>query len=65
MNRRNRKSIVLSAGDTSDNISVKLPPMEFPMQREWNVGRNDQCPCGSGLKYKKYETYVEIKNYKQ
>ncbi|MBM3436738.1 MAG: hypothetical protein FJY07_11040, partial [Bacteroidetes bacterium] len=23
-----------------------------PVKREKKVGRNDQCPCGSGKKYK-------------
>lgn len=35
-------------------------------QREYKIGRNDKCPCGSGKKYKKcclnsgkYEMYKE------
>ena len=37
------------------------------MKREYNIGRNDECPCGSGKKYKKcclstgkYENLVEV-----
>ncbi|MEH7748371.1 SEC-C metal-binding domain-containing protein, partial [Neobacillus drentensis] len=28
-------------------------PQNGPIQKENKVGRNDQCPCGSGKKYKK------------
>lgn len=37
--------------------------------KEYKIGRNDPCPCGSGKKYKtcclnsgKYEKYIEKKN---
>lgn len=37
-------------------------------EREYDIGRNDKCPCGSGKKYKKccldsgkYERYKEAK----
>lgn len=37
--------------------------------REYNIGRNDKCPCGSGKKYKncclqsgKYEDMYELTN---
>lgn len=36
--------------------------------REYNIGRNDKCPCGSGKKYKncclhtgKYEKLIDVK----
>lgn len=45
-----------------------IPIRRNQIVRDHNVGRNDPCPCGSGLKYKNcclkegsYETYHEIK----
>lgn len=32
---------------------VKHPPLEPITREEPKIGRNDPCPCGSGLKYKK------------
>ena len=29
------------------------PPKQLPVKKGQKVGRNDPCPCGSGLKYKK------------
>jgi len=29
------------------------PAVQEPVKREDKVGRNDDCPCGSGKKYKK------------
>ena len=35
----------------------QMPTFRFrktrPIVRDYKVGRNDPCPCGSGLKYKK------------
>jgi preprotein translocase subunit SecA len=43
-----------------------LPRKPKQQVREYNIGRNDQCPCGSGKKYKKcclesgkYEGFVD------
>ena len=34
----------------------QMPTFRFskprPVVRDYNIGRNDPCPCGSGLKYK-------------
>lgn len=27
--------------------------LEYKFSADWNVGRNDKCPCGSEKKYKK------------
>lgn len=69
MNRRKRKEVLKKSGQDPQNVGVKFPPMIFPMMREWNIGRNDKCPCGSDIKYKKchlnsgkYETYLDVKN---
>jgi SWIM/SEC-C metal-binding protein len=37
--------------DISDVERLLNPPT--PMRAEPTVGRNDPCPCGSGLKFKK------------
>lgn len=28
------------------------PKSKMPVRKEMQVGRNEPCPCGSGLKYK-------------
>ena len=49
------------------NISQYIPRKPKQMKREYTIGRNDECPCGSGKKYKKcclstgkYENLVEV-----
>lgn len=44
-------------------------PRKKQIVKDYHVGRNDDCPCGSGKKYKNcclkegtYETYHEVKN---
>lgn len=36
---------------SKDSTPAPLPPT--PVSSKPEVGRNDPCPCGSGLKYKK------------
>ncbi len=37
------------------------PPQAVPMQRtQPKVGRNDPCPCGSGMKYKKCHMLTDV-----
>lgn len=67
MNRRARKEFIKSMHlKERMSISVAMPPKEKPMVKEYNVGRNDKCQCGSEKKYKdcclksgKYENYRE------
>ena len=35
------------------DIKKSLGPRVPPVRNDYKVGRNDPCPCGSGLKYKK------------
>lgn len=35
------------------DISQTAPCKPMPVPNEPKIGRNDPCPCGSGLKYKK------------
>lgn len=35
------------------DVRTLLAPTPIAAPREPTVGRNDRCPCGSGLKYKK------------
>ena len=37
-------------GDLSTNAGQ--PKAKMPVHVEKKIGRNDPCPCGSGLKYK-------------
>ena len=49
------------AGETEDPDDFDLPDFDYPVfndiepyiRPEPKIGRNDPCPCGSGLKYKK------------
>ena len=38
-------------------LAEQMPTFRFskprPVVRDYKIGRNDPCPCGSGLKYKK------------
>ena len=38
---------------TAGNASTNEPIINKPLVNQVKVGRNDPCPCGSGLKYKK------------
>jgi len=35
------------------SVDDRASPRFYPLRMSSNVGRNDRCPCGSGLKYKK------------
>lgn len=35
-----------------DNFDTRKQQVTQPIRKEQAVGRNDECPCGSGLKYK-------------
>jgi SWIM/SEC-C metal-binding protein len=39
--------------DISDLTRLLNPSLNTSQRSEPKVGRNDPCPCGSGLKYKK------------
>jgi uncharacterized protein YecA (UPF0149 family) len=36
-----------------DVAAAPVPVMSKPTQAQTKVGRNDECPCGSGKKFKK------------
>ena len=42
----------------------QMPTFRFskprPVVRDYNIGRNDPCPCGSGKKYKKQFHCFEV-----
>ncbi|TJZ62267.1 preprotein translocase subunit SecA [Sphingobacterium olei] len=39
-------------GVSDEDIDTRVPQVTQPIRKEQTVGRNDECPCGSGLKYK-------------
>lgn len=72
MNRRERKLLAKKMRMGSHNITVKIPPVSYPMLRMVDVGRNTPCPCGSGKKYKycclmggKFEQYIDENRKKE
>jgi len=49
-------------------VMAQYKAAHTPRIKEYKIGRNDPCPCGSGLKYKncclntgKYEKYINKK----
>jgi SWIM/SEC-C metal-binding protein len=54
-NRHDWEVIVGVEPDEPENIAdvEKLLHRPTPLRNPVKVGRNDPCPCGSGLKYKK------------
>jgi len=65
MNRQQRKNFIKGMHIKERlSIAVTMPPKEKPIVKEYNIGRNDKCPCDSEKKYKnccmnsgKYENY--------
>jgi uncharacterized protein YecA (UPF0149 family) len=55
----NLQSLAEAKAASVENIvgSEQMPTFRFtkprPVVRDYKIGRNDPCPCGSGLKYKK------------
>ena len=53
------QSLAEAKAASVENIvgAEQMPTFRFrktrPVVRDYKVGRNDPCPCGSGLKYKK------------
>ena len=39
-------------GVSEEDLNTQEPQVTQPIRKEQEVGRNDECPCGSGLKYK-------------
>ena len=54
MDTRNGNIRLLKPGESPNQYErqMVIPPTEWQMKR-MKVGRNDPCPCGSGLKFKK------------
>lgn len=55
----NLQSLAEAKVETVSNVvgAEQMPTFRFtkprPVVRDYKIGRNDPCPCGSGLKYKK------------
>jgi len=46
MNRRLRKKILKDAGMPPQHVGEMMPPDQLPVKKEYEIGRNDSCPCG-------------------
>ena len=53
MNRNKVSEKSPNTGQSFLNPSPKIPEKKQPIKVDKKVGRNEPCPCGSGLKYKK------------
>jgi len=50
MNRQQRKNFIKSMRVKERlSIAITMPPKEKPIVKEYNIGRNDKCPCGKQL----------------
>lgn len=46
MNRQQRKNFIKGMNIKERlSIAVTMPPKEKPIVKEYNIGRNDKCPC--------------------
>ena len=39
--------------DHLNGLNERIEPLSWPHTKQYNEGRNDPCPCGSGKKFKK------------
>jgi len=39
-------------GVSEEDLNTQEPQVTQPIRKDQTIGRNDECPCGSGLKYK-------------
>ena len=53
MNRKKTTEDTQNSGRSFLNNSRNIPEKKQPIKVDKKVGRNEPCPCGSGLKYKK------------
>jgi preprotein translocase subunit SecA len=51
--RTSRAAEALVSGENQQQEADEPKPVAVPIRNELKVGRNDDCPCGSGKKYKK------------
>lgn len=47
------EALTTAINSSPSNLTQFLPRKPKQQVREYNIGRNDECPCGSGKKYKK------------
>ena len=49
----NPEQFAAAAEQEKKEMMQNVPKFEKPIKSQKTVGRNDDCPCGSGKKYKK------------
>jgi len=47
-----KEELTSPTGVSEEDLDTQAAPVTQPIRKEQTVGRNDECPCGSGLKYK-------------
>ncbi|PVH25969.1 preprotein translocase subunit SecA [Sphingobacterium corticibacter] len=47
-----KQELSLPTGVSEEDVDTRTAQVTAPIRKEQTVGRNDECPCGSGKKYK-------------
>ncbi|MGO1648160.1 MAG: preprotein translocase subunit SecA [Sphingobacterium sp.] len=50
--KETKEELASPTGVSAEDLNTQEPQVTQPIRKEQQVGRNDECPCGSGLKYK-------------
>ena len=50
--KETKEELSSPTGVSEEDLQTSEPQVTQPIRKEQTVGRNDVCPCGSGLKYK-------------
>ncbi|MGJ1206302.1 preprotein translocase subunit SecA [Sphingobacterium lactis] len=50
--KETKEELASPTGVSEEDLNTQAPQVTQPIRKDQEVGRNDECPCGSGLKYK-------------
>ena len=50
--KETKEELSSPTGVSEEDLNTQDPQITQPIRKEQAIGRNDECPCGSGLKYK-------------
>ncbi|MGG5903117.1 preprotein translocase subunit SecA [Sphingobacterium daejeonense] len=50
--KETKEELSSPTGVSEEDLNTQEPQVTQPIRKDQAIGRNDECPCGSGLKYK-------------
>ncbi|MCT1530568.1 preprotein translocase subunit SecA [Sphingobacterium daejeonense] len=50
--KETKEELSSPTGVSAEDLNTQEPQVTQPIRKDQAIGRNDECPCGSGLKYK-------------